>query len=390
MSLLNGYVALDLTDLKGQLCGKLLRDLGFQVIKIEPPGGDPVRQVGPFKGDVPHREGSLRFAYLNAGKQSVTLDITQPKGFDLLLRLAEQADVVLESGLPGSLDLSALRKRNPKLVITSVSGFGQTGPQRGYLCPDIVGVAVGGLMYISGDPSLPPVSPPETQSYYFASVYAALGTLLALWQRGNDGQGRATDVSAQEAIASQEHLVRYAGFDHMNVVRHGSQHEHVAPANIFPTLDGYVYLFVARTHWQQFLDAWADHPAALDDPRFLDNDYRRQRADEVNEIVSSFTRRFRRDELAENLQKQGVPCLTVNSPTTFLRDEHIQARELFGDVQHPVLGKYLQTSFPLLVDGQREAPQSAPLLGQHTGEVLRERIGLEPTEIERLIAEGVV
>ncbi len=390
IGLLSGYLALDLTDLKGQLCGKLLHDLGFEVIKIEPPGGDPVRQMAPFKGDVPHLEGSLRFAYLNAGKHSITLDITQPKGFDLLLRLAEQADVLLESGPPGSLDLSALRKRNPKLVITSVSGFGQTGPQRGYLCPDIVGVAVGGLMYISGDPSLPPVSPPETQSYYFASVYAALGTLLALWQRGNDGPGRAIDVSAQEAIASREHLVRYAGFDHVNVVRHGSQHEHVAPANIFPTLDGYVYLFVARTHWQRFLDAWADHPAALDDPRLLDNDYRRQRADDVNEMVSSFTRRFRRDELAENLQKHGVPCLAVNSPTTFLRDEHIHARGLFSEVHHPVLGEYLQTSFPLLVDGQRQAPEPPPLLGQHTGEVLRERLGLEPDQIERLIAGGVV
>src|SRR6266571_2644354 len=183
MSLLSGLVALDLTDLKGQMCGKLLHDFGFEVIKIESPRGDPVRRLAPFKDDVPHLEGSLRFAYLNAGKKSLTLDIERPEGRELLLRLAEQADVLIESSAPGALDLDEFRRRNPKLLITSVSGFGQTGPHRDYLCPDIVGLAMGGLMYVAGDPSLPPVNAPETQSFYFASTYAALGTLLSLWQR---------------------------------------------------------------------------------------------------------------------------------------------------------------------------------------------------------------
>ena len=390
MTLLNGCTALDLTDLKGQMCGKLLRDFGFEVIKIEPPDGDSVRRLAPFKDGETGPEGSLRFAYLNAGKQSLTLDVDRPEGFDLLLRLAEQADVLLDSGPPGSLDLAAVTQRNPKLVVTSVTGFGQTGPYRDYLCPDIVGLAMGGLTYISGDPSLPPVSAPETQSYYFASVYAALGTLLALWQRGHDRQAQAVDVSVQEAIASQEHLIRCFGFDGMSVSRHGSQHEHVAPANIFPTRDGYVYLFVTAAHWQLFLDAWPDHPSVLDDPHMLDNDYRHQRADELNAMVSAFTRTFGRDDLAEMMQQRGVPCLAVNSPRAFLRDEHIQARGLFGKAQHPVLGEYQQTSFPLLVDGQREAPQPPPLLGQHTREILQDRLGLQPSEIERLAAQGVV
>jgi crotonobetainyl-CoA:carnitine CoA-transferase CaiB-like acyl-CoA transferase len=387
MGLLDGYVALDLTDLKGQLCGKLLRDLGFEVIKVEPPGGDPVRQLAPFKDDQPDPERSLRFAYLNAGKKSLMLDVHKRQGFELLVRLAERADVLLESG---GLDLAGLTRRNPKLVVTGVTGFGQSGPHRDYLCPDIVGVAMGGLTSISGDPSLPPVSPPETQAYYFASVYAALGTLLALWQRDQDGQGRAIDVSAQEAIATQEHLVRYAGFDHMSPVRHGSQHEHVAPANIFPTQDGYVYLFVARNHWKPFLDEWPDHPPVLDDPHMLDHAYRHARADEVNAMVASFTRQFRRHELAQKLQKAGVPCLAVNTPTAFMQDEHIQARALLGTVHHPVLGEYVQASFPLLVDGKREMPQPPPLLGQHTQEILRDRLGLGPADIQHLIAEGVV
>jgi crotonobetainyl-CoA:carnitine CoA-transferase CaiB-like acyl-CoA transferase len=388
--MLSGYLALDLTDLKGQLCGKLLRDFGFDVIKIEPPGGDPVRRIGPFKDDAPQLEGSLRFAYLNSGKKSLTLDFARPEGWDVLLRLAEQADVLLESSLPGTLDLDALRQRNPKLLITSVTGFGQTGPHRDYLCPDIVGFAMGGLMYISGDPELPPVNAPETQSYYFASTYAALGTLLSLWQRGRDGQGRSVDVSIQETIASQEHLIRTFATDGESITRHGSQHEHVAPANIFPASDGYVYLFVTRAHWKRLLDFWKDHPPMLEEPEWLDNDFRRARVDELNDLVSAFTRRFRRDELAEQLQKAGIPCLAVNTPMAFIREEHIQARQLFQPVEHPYLGSYLQTAFPLIADGHRQPAVPPPLLGQHTREILTERAGLQPGEIELLFAQGVI
>jgi len=388
--MLSGYLALDLTDLKGQLCGKLLRDFGFDVIKIEPPGGDPVRRLGPFKDDAPHLEGSLRFAYLNSGKKSLTLDATRPEGWDVLLRLAEQADVLLESSPPGTLDLDALRQRNPKLLITSVTGFGQTGPHRDYLCPDIVGFAMGGLMYISGDPELPPVNAPETQSCYFASTYAALGTLLSLWQRGRDGQGRSVDVSIQETIASQEHLIRTFATDGESITRHGSQHEHVAPANIFPASDGYVYLFVTRAHWKRLLDFWKDHPPMLDEPEWLDNDFRRARVDELNDLVSAFTRRFRRDELAEQLQKAGIPCLAVNTPMAFIREEHIQARQLFQPVEHPYLGSYLQTAFPLIADGQRQPAVPPPLLGEHTREILIERLGLSMEQLELLFAQGVI
>jgi crotonobetainyl-CoA:carnitine CoA-transferase CaiB-like acyl-CoA transferase len=388
--LLNGLLALDLTDLKGQLCGRLLGDYGFDVIKIEPPGGDDVRRMAPFKDDQPGPERSLRFAYLNGGKQSLTLDIKKPDGFELLVRLAEQADVLLESGQPGELDVEAFKARNPELIVTSVTGFGQTGPYRDYLAPDIVGFAMGGLMYISGDPGMPPVNAPETQSYYFASVYAALGTMLALWQRGEDSQGRAVDVSIQEAIACQEHLIRNFGFDGRSVVRHGSQHEHVAPANIFPTRDGYVYLFITRTHWKLFMEVWPDHPPEFDEPEWLDNDFRHEHEAEINEVVATFTQRYGREELAHLLQKHGVPCLAVNSPRQFMAEEHIQARELFRKVQHPELGEYLQTGFPLLVDGQRDPGAPPPLLGQHTQQILSERLGLRPDEIERLTAEGVI
>lgn len=390
MALLDGLVAIDLTDLKGQLCGKLLHDFGVDVIKVEPPGGDAVRRMGPFKDNSPHLEGSLRFAYLNAGKKSVTLDVDRPEGRELLLCLAEKADVLLESYAPGTLDRAALHERNPKLVITSVTGFGQDGPNAGYACPDIVGFAMGGLMSISGDPALPPVKAPETQSYYFACAYAALGTMLALYQRGKDNRGRAVDVSVQETIASQEHLIRTFGFNGESIVRHGSQHEHVAPANIFPASDGYVYLFVTRAHWRLLLDLWKEHPPELDEPQWLENDYRRTRVDYLNEVISGYTRQFRRDDLAQMMQEHGLPCLAVNSPSAFLHEEHVRARQLFAQVQHPVLGAYEQVSFPLLVDGQREPAAPPPLLGQHTREILIDRLSRPVAEYELLFSQGVI
>lgn len=395
MPLLSGYLALDLTDLKGQMCGKQLADFGMEVIKVEPPGGDAVRRIGPFKDDVPHLEGSLRFAYLNAGKKSVTLDIRCEQGRELLLRLVEQADVLVETFAPGGLDElglgeAVLKQRNPKLLVTSVTPFGQFGPHRDYLGPDIVSFSMGGLMSICGDPTLPPTNAPETQSYYFACTYAALATLLSLYQRNNDGQGRSVDVSIQDTIASQEHMIRTFATDGQSIVRHGSQHEHVAPANIFPTADGYVYLFVTRAHWKRLMDFWDGHPARFEDPEWLDNDFRHEHEAEINEEVAQFTRRFARDDLADQLQQAGIPCLSVNTPTSFMQHEHVRARQLFQPVEHPYLGRYVQTAFPPLVDGDRASVAPPPLLGQHTRQILTDRLGLSESDVELLFAQSVI
>jgi crotonobetainyl-CoA:carnitine CoA-transferase CaiB-like acyl-CoA transferase len=381
--------------LKGQFCGKLLRDLGVEVVKVEPPGGDPVRRLGPFAHDRPHLEGSLRFAALNAGKLSLTLDLAAPQGRDLLLRLVERADALIESYEPGELERlglgeAALRERNPRLVVTSVSGFGQSGPYRDYLAPDIVGLAMGGLMYVSGDPALPPVKAPETQAYYYASICAALGTLLSLWRREASGLGHRMDISVQETIASQESLIRLFAFDGHVVRRYGSQHAQVAPASIFPASDGYVYLFVTRAHWPLLLDVWPDHAPELDDPKWLSNEARRQAAEWINEHVAQFTRRYTRDELVRLLQEKGVPCLGVNAPSEFAREEQIEARGLFQPTSHSLLGDYLQATFPLVAEGERAPVAAPPLLGQHTRELLIERLGLSPQDVELLFAQGII
>lgn len=395
LKLLEGFTALDLTDLRGQFCGKCLQNLGMEVIKIEPPGGDPVRRIGPFKDNRPGLETSLRFAYLNAGKKSVTLDLDTPQGKELFLRLVEKADVVIESFDPGVMEAKGLgpdvlRKRNPKLVVTSVTAFGQNGPYRDFLAPHLVAFAMGGLMFIAGDPNAAPVNAPETQGFYYSSIYAALGTLVALWRCGEEGRGDHVDVAVQEALATQEHLIRIFGSINKNITRQGSQHPYAAPSNLFPTKDGYVFLFVSRVHWRKFLNMWPNHPPDFDNPEWEPDIVRRQHVERVNAEISTFTKQFTKEEFALLLQKNGIPCLPMNVPSEFARDEQIQARELLQPVEHPHLGSYEHIAFPLLMDGLRAQVTAPPTLGHHTAPVLTEWLALSPKDLTMLYAERVI
>jgi crotonobetainyl-CoA:carnitine CoA-transferase CaiB-like acyl-CoA transferase len=390
--MLAGLTALDLSGLQGQLTGRILADLGIRVIKVEPPGGDPVRGIGPFAADVPGKERSLRFAFLNGGKESVTLDLATADGRALFLDLAGRADVVIESFGPGrlaelGLGWDELRARNERLILASVTGFGQYGPRAAWKAPDIVGVATGGLMYISGDPDLPPVRPPETQGYYYASVFTAYGILLALW----GGGGQHIDCSMQEAVATQEHMIREAAFDGVAIVRNGSQHKHAAPANIFPCQDGYVFLFVlAPPHWKAFLAAWPDHPPELDDESLRPPQNRRARIDLINPAVEEFTRRHTKAELVELLQGNGIPCLPVNSPSDFLAEEQIRVRDFVGAVSSPAFGDYATPRFPALFDGARPPAAGPPSeLGSSNAAVYGE-LGLDAQDLELLAARGIV
>ena len=196
---LKGYRALDLTGLSGQLAGRMLADLGMEMIKIEPPGGDPVRHLSPFVTAANGAKLSTTFAHLNAGKASKVLDLDSEIGRATFRELVQTADVVLESFQPGELDrkglgfkdLSAL---NPSIVMASITGFGQTGPKKNLVCNDLVALAESGFLYISGDPALAPCKPPETQAYYFASLFATAGVLAALYRRERTGQGDHVDA----------------------------------------------------------------------------------------------------------------------------------------------------------------------------------------------------
>jgi crotonobetainyl-CoA:carnitine CoA-transferase CaiB-like acyl-CoA transferase len=394
-SLLPGFQVLDLASSMGAFCGKLLRDLGMDVIKVEPPGGDPTRTEQPFANGREHPERSLRFAYLNAGKRSITLNIAKQVGRKVLLDLISHSDIVLEDFEPGylagqGLGYDTLLERNPRLILVSLTGFGQDGPYAHYKAPDIVGTAMGGLLYISGDPTLTPCNPPETQSYYYASLFAAYGTMLALWQRETRGIGAYVDASIQASMALHEHVAFNYSAEGRVMKRAGSQHQHNAPANLFQCKNGWIALFVTQNHWPLLLKVWEDHPPELDDPKWINSNLRRVHADYINAQVTSYTCRFLKEDLAELMQKHGIPGLPVNSPLDFMKDPHIQARGFFSIVTHPVLGTFQQAGSPFVLDGQRAAPAPAPLLGQHNDEVFRGELGLAKKELETLTADGVV
>lgn len=383
---LAGYTALDLTDLKGQLCGRFLADLGMRVVKVEPPAGDPVRAMPPFAETSGGKKLSLPFAHLNANKESIVLDLESTEGRRRFEDLVRSADVLLESHAPGflgslGLGFERLSSLNPRLVMCSITGFGQTGPGRAYAYSDIVVFAMSGLMHISGDPNLPPCRPPETQAYYFGSLMGALGVVSALYQRQRTGKGNCVDVSMQEALATQEHSIRLYANEGRTVRRDGSQHANVAPARIFPCKDGHVYIYVSRRHWKILLEVWKDHPAELDGPDWIVDPFRRSRADVINERVAEFTSRYTKEELTALLQGHGIPCVPVNRPHDFVADEQVRARQFFTGV-HYGPDELLQPAAPFLIDGQRPRLHAAPAPGEHRNEgpERRDRSAAAPAE----------
>ena len=364
---LKGFRALDLTDLSGQLCGRLLADLGMEVIKIEPPSGDPVRNLAPFVKSADGKALSTAFAHLNAGKASKVLDLNSDTGRAAFRELVKSADVVIESFQPGELDAKGLGYKdlsaiNPGIVMASVTAFGQTGPKRNYIYNDLVALAESGFLYISGDPSLAPCKPPETQAYYFASLFATAGLLAALYRRERTGQGDHIDASMQETLATQEHIIRLWANEKQILKRAGSQHGSVAPAKIFQCKDGFVYLYVTRQHWKLFLSIWKDHPPVFDAPDWLNNVYRRAHADQLNPAVESFIGQFTKAEITELLQAKGIPCVPVNTPMGFANDEHVRERGFMAPVEHIGFGDTRQPAMPFVIDGARPAVGSVPAL----------------------------
>jgi len=394
-ALLSGYRVLDLSSSMGSFCGKVLRDLGMEVIKIEPPEGDAARLEPPFAKGHAHREGSLRFNYLNGGKKSLTLDITSENGRKIFLDLVAKSDIVLETFKPGflaahNLGYDQLLQKQNKLILISLSGFGQDGPYAHYKTADIIGTAMGSLLYISGDPKMTPCNPPETQAYYYASLFACYATMLALWQRESRGIGAWIDASVQASMALHEHVAFNYAAEKRVMKRAGSQHQHNAPANLFQCKNGWIALFVTQTHWPLLLKVWDNHDPDLDDPKWINSNTRRQHADYINAQVTSFTMRYQKEDLAELMQKHGIPGLPVNSPSDFMKDPHIQARNFFSDVVHPVLGTFKAPGGFFTMDGKRNPPQPAPLLGQHNHEIYSGELGIGADELAALTAQRII
>ncbi|MBI3964662.1 MAG: CoA transferase [Chloroflexi bacterium] len=385
---LAGLRVVDLAGPEGQLCGRLLADLGAEVIKVEPPAGDLSRHFGPFAGERPDPEASLPFVYFNANKKSVTLDWTLPADRERLERLLRTADAVVTTSPDGlaaaGLDEARLRAEHPGLVVAAISGFGSSGPYRDFKAPSIVCAAMGGVMYLCGAPDRPPLAEPGDQPYHLASAFAAGGVLLALRQRDRTGRGPRVEVSAQEAQASQQHIVVNYSANAAILRRSGGRSSTGGgmPYGVYPASDGYCHLVVILTsHWRSLVE-WMGSPELFADAMWDNRHLRNANADLIEPPTAEFTRQLTKSELFAEGQRRHITVAPINRPDEFTRDPHARARELFLDVEHPVVGTCRLVRPPFRMSATPGGfTRPAPLLGEHNAEILG---GLGPDETPAL------
>ena len=395
--LLQGIQVLDLADEKASFCSKMLADLGARVIKLERPGGDPARQSGPLGKNTPQPAESLSFCYHNTNKLGITLDLTSQAGPDLFRRLAAGSDVVVESFAPGHLDglglgYSVLSEVNPQLILLSITGFGQKGPRRDFRACDLIAAAFGGQMCLSGHPSSPPLKLPGKQSYMTASLYGAVGILLALRKRDRTGKGDHIDIALQEAVLStlEPVLIQYF-HNHIIPRRQGRMHwNHVF--HILPCKDGSIQLTLFQ-QWETLVEWMASEGMAadLDDVRWRDADYRLRHRDYVLDVLGRWTRTHTTGELFELGQLMGFPWAPVQTPQQIGRCPQHTARGFFVDVAYPEQSaamKYPRLPFRFANTALRY--KRAPRVGEDNQLIYQDQLGLSKSELKALQAQNII
>ena len=394
---LGGLRVMELADCEGEYCGKLLADLGAEVIKVEPPDGSPCRREPPFKDDVPGPDRSLHFLYFNSNKKGVTLDLRKADGREIFRELIKGVDVVTETFDPGymaalGLGYDALRELNPNLILASITCFGQTGPYRNFQGSELAAFAMGGLMYVSGRPSGSPVNAPEKQAFIAGSTQAAFAILVALWNKLDRGSGQHIEVSLMECLAAMENLVSGKKENGDYPRRSGSQHRFAAPGTIYPCKDGFVHIFVTNSQvgsWKRFLE-WLGNPRELAGSEWEDSIYRRRYVDRIDQVVARQLKNLSKREIYEQLQERHVPCAPVNSPADFVNDCQTQERGFIVDVSDPV---WAQLRFPGAPYKMSRSPwryqMPAPSLGEHNKEIYC-KLGFTQKEILALYASQVI
>jgi len=381
---LSGYRVLDLTDDKGMLCSRLLADMGAEVIRVEKPGVDLAR--------------SISFWATNSGKLDVTLNIQAEQGQEIFRRLVKTADIVVESYQPGYLEALALgypelSQINPRLVMASITNFGQSGPYRDYKSCDMVACALGGQMYVCGELETPPLKPFGSQAYFSACLFAAIGILVALWNRHTTGRGQHIDVSLQECVAATlDHvLVRYF-YEGAVARRQGSLHWNSA-FRIFPCQDGYVLLSLFQ-QWETLV-AWLDAEGMaedLTDEKWLDRGERLKQLDHIIQVLERWTQSHTVAELVEQGQLMHFPWAEVTTIPRLVASPQLRERNFWVEVEHPETGKRYQypgapvklSRSPWRVGGR------LPNVGEHNKKVYHGELGLSQEEIETLVRKGVI
>jgi crotonobetainyl-CoA:carnitine CoA-transferase CaiB-like acyl-CoA transferase len=393
--LLEGLRVLDLTRVvAGPFATAVLADLGADVIKVERPGTGDDYRYGPSKKG----QTSLSFQNTNRGKRSITLDLRRPEGRALLLRLAGRADALCENfraGFLASLGLGAdaLQAANPRLVVASLSGFGQSGPRAGQASYDIVAQASGGFLAMTGFADGPPVRGGGALADFVGGLYLALGIAAALLERERGGGARVLDLSNQDAIfAITDSWATIAHGLGVRAERTGNQHPFTAPYDCLEARDGWIVVGTASNKLFRKLCAAIGRPELAADDRYRSHRGRAAHRAEINAAVGAWVRERSCDEVLAALGPAGadVPCARVASPETLLADEQLLARGMVERHPHPDVGEIVFHGNPLRFAGAepRRLPL-APALGEHNAEVYAE-LGLGPDDLALLREQGVI
>ena len=395
MPALDGLKILDLTQYEaGTSCTQMLAWLGAHVVKVEQPGvGDPGRHTEPGKGD------SLYFLTFNGNKRSVTLNLRTEEGRRIFLELVKRFDVVTENFTLGTMEklglgYDVLRSVNPALIYGTIKGFGTTGPYSGFKCYDMVAQAAGGCFSLTGTPDGPPMRPGQTMGDTGSGMTLALQILAAYIQRQRTGEGQMVEVSMQEASANfvRTPLAQRERFGDGAVPRRGNR---AGPTtDLFPCAPGgpndYVYIMCNTTRMWDSLCVAIDRPDLTVDECFATQLARRDHADELSEIISAWTRQRTKYEAMEHLGAHGVPVSAVlDSNDLLFNDRHLQERGAVTTVVHPERGAWEFLSPPFRMSDSHVPMEPAPLLGQHTAEVLEAELGLDGAELARLAQLGI-
>jgi crotonobetainyl-CoA:carnitine CoA-transferase CaiB-like acyl-CoA transferase len=410
---LAGLRVLELADEKGQFCGKLLGDLGADVVKIEPPGGEPNRHVGPFLDDIPHPERSLSFWHYNTSKRSITLHLATADGRQIFSRLAGTADVILETFRPGflaSLELGyeSLREQNPRLIMCSLTPFGQTGPWRDYLSSDLLHMAAGGEMascgYDEADVAdAPPIAPGGGNAWHMGCHFAYMGIMAALVHRTVAGQGQYIDVSIHEACALTTEAAITNYVYRGEVLRRQTGRHHAAgatPRTQFRAKDGtYVCALVGGRLNPKFVRDLAElldsygMAGDLKDPKYQDQAFITANTSHIiDDLVADFIASLPAEEVYHAAQARGFTWGAVRAPEMLLDDGHLHDRGFWKQVEHPEIGRsFVYPGEAAIYNGSPwRISRRAPLVGEHNTEIFCDELGLSRGELLVLAANRAI
>jgi CoA:oxalate CoA-transferase len=393
---LAGTTVLDFGQIyQGPYATMLMAKAGADVIKIEPPGGEPLRRrVIASGGDT-----TLPIAMLNANKRAVTLNLKSEAGKDLLKRLVARADVLLENFSPGTLDglgvgYDVLRGINSRLIYATGTGFGISGPDRDNLAMDFTIQAASGIMSVTGDPGGPPMKAGPTLVDFMGGIHLYAAVVTALLQRSVTGQGQLVEVAMQEAVyptlaSSYDYHVRTGQVP----PRAGNRQAGLssAPYNAFQTKDGWVAIHVVtEAHWQNLLRAMG-RAELLDDPRFSTNAARTQNMAATEALVTAWTLGRDKTEVVAVAKRYKIPVAAVRNAVEVMNDPHMHARGMLQQIDHPSLGPVILPNSPLRLHGSdRVEPVPSPSLGQHNLAVYGEWLGLGTERVEALQRAGAI